>query len=129
MGLFKRKEKQQIEEKQIDRNEKRYIIPYSTHFKGFKIFPVIVYGNNETEKNNELLCNKEILNPTFEFICFNEETNHFKGRMCLIYIDGLKAGAIFDNEQIKQIENGHILKVHVEKKNDYRLRFFVKYAD
>ena len=129
MGLFKRKEKQQIEEKQIDRNEKRYIIPYSRHFKGFKIFHVVVYGNDETETNSKLLCERDISNSTFEFICFNEDTKHFQGRMCAIYIDGLKAGVIFDNEQIKQIENGQILKIHVEKKGDYRFTYFVKYAD
>ena len=49
--------------------------------------------------------------------------------MCCVYIDGLKVGAIFDEEQIKHIENGQIIKIHVEKKNALRFTYFVKYIE
>lgn len=129
MGLFKHKETKQSEQKQIDRNEKRYNISYSTHFKGFKTFPVVVHGNEETEKNNKLLLNNDFSNSVFEFVCYDENTQKYNGRVCNVFIDNLKVGSVFDEEQIKQIETGQIVKIHVEKKNNERLTYFVKYAD
>jgi hypothetical protein len=129
MGLFNRKQKTIEQKQEFEKDEKKYIIPYSKGWRGFKKFPVVVYGDEETENNNRILCKQDVSNCTFEFVCFNEKTIYYDGRMCLIYIDGVKVGAIYDNEQIQQIENGQIEKIHVENKTDYRFSYFVKYKE
>ena len=130
MGIFKRKTKEVEEKQEFERNEKRYILPYSKNFRGFKRFAFVVFGDETSEQNNKQLLNNDFSNCTFEFVCFNCETKYFKGRMTNIFIDGLKIGAIFENEQISDIENGQIEKIHVEKDiNRERLTLFVKYKE
>ena len=130
MGLFKRKEKQQIEEKpKLNRNEMHYIIPYSKNFRGFKKFGVSVYGNETSEKNNKELLNKDLSKSKFEFVCFNS-FEHYIGRMAILYIDGLQVGAVFDNDLLSDIENRRIEKIHTEPKElNERLIFLVKYKE
>ena len=127
MGIFKRKQNK-IEE--IKTDEKKYIIPYSKGFKGFKRFPFVVHGDEISEQNNKKILNNDISNSDIEFICFNCKTSKFDGRLTQIFIDGLQIGAIFENEQINLIENGQIEKIHFEKDlTRERLILFVKYKE
>ncbi len=127
MGLFKKKEKEpQTQTKISEENKKIYIIPYSKHFKGFKNFPVVVFGNDVSMENSEKLYNCDVSNYEFKFVCLNSYNNN--GRFAFVYINNMQVGSVFDIEQINAIENGRIEKIHVEKKeNDKRFSFFVKY--
>lgn len=132
MFLFKKKKEEPKQMSIVE--EKRYPIPYSKGFKGFKKFRVVVFGNEESEKNMNYFYNKDLSNSVFEFVCKQE--NDYK-LMCL-YIDNLKVGAIFDDDQIYAIENGLIEKIHAEPKEEivlghncteerHRLSILVKY--
>ena len=132
MFLFKKKKE---DPKQISIvEEKRYPIPYSKGYRGFKSFQVSVYGYEESEKNMRYFYDKDLSNSVFEFVSTTD--NDYK-LMCL-YIDNLKVGAIFDPNQVYAIENGLIEKIHAEPKKEivlgnkcteerHRLSIFVKY--
>lgn len=128
MGLFFKKTKKEIiaNPEEIITNKKNYPIHYSNHFKGFKKFAFVVYGNDEAMENNEVLCSKDLSNSTFEFLCQNCKTKYFDGRMALLYLNGIKIGAIFDENELEIIENNQIEKVHLEPGADKRLHLFVK---
>lgn len=96
------------------KNMKIYEIPYVEHFRGFKRFPVVVYGDVESEKNNELIYDKVFSTFEYRFICFTEKN----GRMALLYADKYKIGAIFDSDQIHAIEHNQIEKIHIEPKEE-----------
>ena len=132
MFLFKKKKEEPKQMSIVE--EKRYPIPYSKGFKGFKKFRVVVFGNEESEKNMNYFYNKDLSNSVFEFV--SKQENDYK-LMCL-YIDNLKVGAIFDDDQIYAIENGLIEKIHAEPKEEivlghncteerHRLSILVKY--
>ena len=111
---------------EFTKDEKRYIIPYSKRFKGFKHFIVTVHGYEIAEKNNLAILDKDLSNSQFEFVCFNYEN----GRMAQLLIDGLNVGAVFEESQINAIENGLIEMIHSEvKQNQERLTYFVKYKE
>ena len=132
MFLFKKKKEEPKQMSIVE--EKRYPIPYSKGFKGFKKFRVVVFGNEESEKNMNYFYNKDLSNSVFEFV--SKQENDYK-LMCL-YIDNLKVGTIFDDDQIYAIENGLIEKIHAEPKEEivlghncteerHRLSILVKY--
>ena len=131
MGLFSKKAKTVEQANKVkDLHEKRYSIPYSKNFRGFKKFPIWVHGNEEAMKNNKILCKMELTDPKVVFVCMDQENVHPKTRMALVFVDDIKAGAVFvsDEDRVSPIENGLIEAVHIEKDmNEERLRFFVKY--
>lgn len=140
MGIFnigKAKPKTTKPQKQdtFQKNLRKYVIPYSKGFRGFKIFPVVVHGNKETEQINEHMYNKDISNSIIEFVCFNYNEHD---RMAQIHIDGKNVGAIFNDDQLYAIENNLIEKIHAEPHEDisigkhstittHRFRWLVKY--
>lgn len=116
MGLFKK----------IQKSDEliRYSIPYSKNFRGFKRFPVSVHGNKEAEKNNKIFCQNDFSNSTFEFVFDNK--NDFVG----IYIDGLNAGTIFDEDIVNAIKANKIAAIHAEiKSGEERLTYYIKYKE
>ena len=129
MGIFKRKIKEIEVKQEFERNEKKYTIKVSSHFKGFKRFPVVIHGNETSEQNNDFFLKTSLDNTTlFEFVVFNEKTISFEGRMSLVFINNRQVGAVFDPEQIQAIENNMIEKIHIETSGD-KLKFFVKYKE
>lgn len=129
MGIFKHKDKRTEETPSIERNEKRYIIKVSSHFRGFQRFPVVIHGNETSEQNNDFFLNTSLDNTTlFEFVVFYERTIAFEGRMALVFINNKQVGAVFDTEQIQAIENDLIEKIHIVTSED-KIKFFVKYRE
>lgn len=117
--------------------KKVYEIPYSKGFRGFKRFLLTVHGDEESEKNNEKLYNKDFSCSKFEFVCFNYDGLN---RVAVLYIDGVKMGCVYAEDQIREIETGKIEKIHIEpreetiigkKKNEvrHRISVLVKYKD
>lgn len=86
----------------------------SEHFKGFKKFPMVVYGNKEAEKNNALLVGQRLPGRK---IVFNEITSRNNTNYFSVSIDGLIVGAIFDDSQIQSLKNGMIEKVYAKCEN------------
>lgn len=128
MGLFGKKKQEEP-----DLHEKRYAIPYSKHFRGFKKYHVTVYGYEEAMKNNKYFCSIPLDDLNVEFVCLDMTDRVKPKRMAKVFINGLNVGAIFESgepKKIADIENGEIVAVHVEKdENEQRLKFFVKYRD
>lgn len=114
MGLFKRNKEDLT----------KYSVLYSEHFRGFKRFQVVIHGNDEAEKNNKTIYQKDFTNSLFEFAYNN--SNDF---VC-IYIDGLLVGTIFDENIINLIKDRKIEAIHAEPKpGEERLTFFIKYNE
>lgn len=118
------------------KSEKTYEFPFSQSFRGFKRFPIIVYGDKESEENNEKLYKNDFASSIFKFVCSNFETQ----RKAVLFIDDNKIGTVFDETQVSSIENGLIEKIHVEPKEQevvdsdgtqivHRLTVLVKYKD
>lgn len=146
MGLFSKKPKTQpidIKEEEVeDFHEKRYRIPYTKNFRGYKKFFVKAKGNEEAERNNKELnkselfseiCKSKILPPLVEFVCFDRQFSNPPERMAQVFINGLLVGAVFiDDEQnrVEAIENETIEAVHIEQNHEGEyLQFIVKYKE
>lgn len=69
----------------------------ASHYKGFKAFPMVVYGNDEAMKNNKALNSTDLAGKT---ISFQKESNYVK-----VIIDNLWVGTIFDSEQIESLKD------------------------
>lgn len=119
MGLFDFIKKKQPEGKQYTLSE---------HFRGYKAFPMVVYGNDLSEKNNELLKNVSLPGHTITF-------NYLSDRVQVL-IDNKQVGAIFNQNQIESLSRVSAVYarsdvetvVHSKgtlKRN--RLHLFVKY--
>ena len=130
--LFKRKSVSET----AQNNEKTYEFPFSRSFRGFKRFPIIVYGDKESEENNERLYKNNFSSSIFTFVCSNFETM----RKAVLFIDGNKIGTVFDEKQVYAIENKQIELIHVEPKEQevvgsdgtqirHGLTVFVKYKN
>lgn len=102
-------------------------------FRGYKQLPVVVYGDKESEKNNERLYNEELPGRTITF----SPTQYANGQtMVFVAIDGLKVGTIFDADNIKRIDNitevcAHKVIEHVKgggkiATERHRVRLFAK---
>lgn len=146
MGLFSKKPKTQpivIKEEEVeDFHEKRYRIPYTRNFRGYKKFFVKAKGNEESERNNKELnkselfkeiCKSKILPPLVEFVCFDQQFSNPPERMAQVFINGLLVGAVFieeEQDRVEAIEKGIIEAVHIEQnpEGEY-LQFIVKYKD
>ena len=119
MGLFDFMKKKEPQGKQFTLTE---------HYRGFKAFPMVVHGNDLSERNNELF--KDVSLPGHT-ITFNRLPNHVQ-----ILIDDKQVGAIFDSNQINSLNRVSAVYarsdietvVHSKgtlKRN--RLHLFVKY--
>ena len=119
MGLFDFRKKKQPEGKHYTLSE---------HYRGYKAFPMIVHGNDLSEKNNELLRDVSLPGHT---ITFNHLPDHVQ-----VLIDDKQVGAIFDSSQIDSLNKVSAVYarsdietvVHSKvtlKRN--RLHLFVKY--
>lgn len=131
MFLFKKKKEEQKSELIINN---KFNIPYSKGFKGFKKFQVVVHGDKESEKNMNYFYDKDLSNATFEFADIFENGCS----KIFLYINGLKVGMIWNDDQINAIKNELIEKIHAEPKEEiiggpngnevrHRLSILVKY--
>ena len=102
------------------------------HFKGFKKFPMVVYGNSEREQNNESLKNVSLPGRSIVFVKNRQGVD--------VFIDNLFVGAIFDHGQIKALEQGTIESVFAKVEDEtvigkrktetrHRVFLFVKYKE
>ncbi len=118
------------------KNKKEYEIPYSKNFRGFKRFHVVVYGDKESERNNENLYKQDLSSMLIKFICFDSQN----GRIAFLYAGKYKIGAVFDEDQIYAIEHKKVEKIHFEPKEEniigkrtnetrHRISVLVKYKE
>lgn len=115
-------------------NDIVFQIPYSKGFRGFKRFPMVVHGDKESEKNNESLYGKDLSGSVFEIV-FSP-----KNKKACLYIDKLKVGTFYNDDQIQSIAAGLIEMIHIEPKDEvvivkdgsitrHRLSVLVKYNE
>lgn len=124
-GIFKKKEEQAA-----------FSFVQSSGFRGFKKFPIVIYGNKEAEANNEEICKSNLKGAQIEFR--QTETN---GKKALaVFVNGLKIGTVFDEGQIKSMTSGNIEAVYVKPDAETvadasgvitrdRAKLFVKYKE
>lgn len=131
MFLFKKKKEEPIPDCII---KKKHLIPYSKGFRGFKKFQVVVHGDKESEKNMDYFYDKDLSEATFEFI---EVVENGYDKI-LLYINNLKVGLIWNDDQIYAVKNDLIERIHSEPKEEiiggpngtevrHRLSILVKY--
>ena len=126
MGMFSKKGKNKAPA------DYSYIL--SSGFRGFKKFPIVVFGDREAEQNNEAL-NGTVLPG--RRISFSPVENGPK-RLCLqIFVDGEKVGTVFDDKQVADVISGNIEAVYAKHETEnvvcegnvetrHRIRLFVK---
>lgn len=113
----------------------RFTYVLQKHFRGYKRFYMVVYGDKESERNNEKfsgdLSGKEIT--------FVESYNpkHYYA----VYLDNKKIGAIFDQNEVEQLTTLMITAVYAKVEEETvidkiqgaitrkRIRLFVKYSE
>lgn len=86
MGLFDFMKKKEPQGKQFTLAE---------HYRGFKAFPMVVHGNDLSERNNELLKDVSLPGHTITFALLPDHVQ--------VLIDNMQVGAIFDTNQIKAL--------------------------
>lgn len=134
--FFKKKARIAPTKTSFNLDMKEYQVPYSKGFRGFKTFPLVVYGKEEIMANNEKYYNKDFSNSTFVFKCYNCENGE---RAASLYIDGVIMGTAFRPDQLFAVENDLIEKIHIEPEEEvvlgdkrtetrHRIRALVKYA-
>jgi hypothetical protein len=133
--IFKKK-RQELE--QVDLHAKVYRIPYSKSFRGFKKYHMNVHGVFDAEENAAKYFNAlDMSQAVFEFVCQNTD---YGSRDAFLYINKKVAGAVYEEDRVKEIETGRIEQIHIEKDEETivtnsgsfkrpRLRFFVKYKE
>lgn len=105
-------------------------------FLGFKSYPIVVYGDKESERNNERL--KDIDMKGKRIIFKEGKSDTYKGQFLVVFINGKKVGAIFDKAQIREMKSGKIESVYAKLEPETvvykggavtrnRVRLFVKY--
>ena len=114
----------------------KYEYVQASGFRGFKSYPIVVYGDKESERNNERL--KDI-DMTGKHITFKMgDSPSYKKPFLLVFIDNKKIGAIFDGRQVRDMTNGNIESVYAKFDAEnvvdqsgikalHRVRLFVKY--
>ena len=109
----------------------------SDHFKGYKRFPMVVYGHKESESNNQKYELSKLPGRTISFVLSKSKDNAL---YYSVLIDGDKVGAIFDDEQIKSLQEDKIVSVFAKNETETivekeritsrnRIRLFVKYKE
>ena len=102
-------------------------------FKGYKKFPMVVYGDDLSMNNNELLKGADFRGHTIVFTPATADKPYFQ-----VFIDNIKVGAIFDGEQIHALNSGNVVSVFALSEDENvigqgkvvtrnRIRLFVKY--
>lgn len=81
----------------------------SKSFRGFKAYPIVVYGDAESEKNNELLSSVDMAGKHILFKLV--KTQNHPEPFLLVYIEDVKIGAVFDQNEIYAMSNSHIESV------------------
>ena len=114
MGLFGFLHKQTPQQAQIAKLEKQFEFVITKGFRGYKKLYLTVYGNEESEKNNEHFTGCELSHKTAVFEYYRNESSGF----ILVYIDGLKIGALFDESQIMNFLNNKIEAIHAHMKEE-----------
>lgn len=104
MNLFKKRPKEEPAKEPL----KEYPFTLAKSFKGFKKFPIVIHGNPEAEKNNELLKDADLRGKE---ILFREASTKDGRPALLVFIDGNIVGAIYDSTQIQAIASGNIESV------------------
>lgn len=105
-------------------------------FRGFKRFPINIHGDELSEKNNELLKDKEM--PGYTIIFKPGSSANYKNPFYLVYIENLKIGAIFDPNQVQEIQKGLFSAVYARSEEEstisgkkiikrHNMKLFVKY--
>lgn len=105
-------------------------------FRGFKRYPVVVYGDKESEANNERLKDVDMRGKLITFKLVDDRSS---GKpFLLVFVDGKKVGAIFDDAQVNAMTSGSIESVYAKFDAEnvvdsgdiitrHRVRLFVKY--
>ena len=113
---------------------KEHIFTISKGFKGYKKFPMVVYGDDLSMNNNELLKGADFRGHT---IIFRPSTAN-NAPFFQVFIDNIKVGAIFDKEQIQALNSGRVVSVFALPEEEKvagqgkivtrnKIRLFVKY--
>ncbi len=90
---------------------KSYSFPNSKSFRGFKRFPVVSHGHAPSMENCVYFSDKDLSKST---IVFQEATAPDYGKLFVqVLIDGKQIGAIFDAQQITEIQTGAFTDVHI----------------
>ncbi len=128
MSLFKRKEK--------EAPAREFSFVLSSGFRGYKRFPIVVYGNAEAEKNNEELGATVLKGKQLVFRSAMNGNRVF----LIVFIDGKRIGAIFDDAEVAEVISGKIEAVYAMMEDEnvadagkvvtrHRVRLFVKYKE
>ena len=137
MGLFSKKTKP-VEDKAPELRTFSFVL--KDHFRGYKRFPISIYGDPEAVQNNEMLSG-DLSGRSIKFVeaisdAFTEPKHYY-----IIYLDDIKVGHLFDDEQIEKLNNNQILEVYarIEEKEylnkkkktetEKRIKLFVKYSE
>ena len=108
----------------------------SGSFRGFKRFRLTVHGITDAEQNAEKLKDADLKNAEISFKVFLDE---HKTEFANVYINGLRVGIIWDEEEIQSIKKKAFDKVYVMFEDETvigkdetivrpRVRLFVRYA-
>ena len=127
MSLFKRKEKE------APALEFPFVL--SGGFRGYKRFPIVVYGDAESEKNNAELAGIALKGKQVVFRSAMNGSRPF----LIVLIDGKKVGAVFDDAKVAEVLSGKVDAVYAMTEDETvagaggvetrtRVRVFVKYA-
>lgn len=124
--------------KQSKTELKAFSFTLAKGFRGFKRFPITIYGNKESEKNNELLKAADLRGHILTFMPGSSST--YKEPFYQIFADNLQIGSIFDADQINSINSGKIEEVFARSEPESTMinnkvverpymRLFVKYKE
>lgn len=104
----------------------------ASHYKGFKAFAMVVFGNQYAMKNNKTLNSVDLQGKP---IYFQKYPDHVR-----VFIDNLWVGSLFDKDDINDLATGKITAVYAQNVIDTvvgknavekraRIRLYVKYGD
>ena len=129
MGLFGRKEKNEPAQE--------FSFVLAGGFRGYKKYPIVVYGDAEAEKNNADLGDAVLKGK--QIIFRSTKTNGAKASL-QVFIEGKKVGSVFDEAKVSEMLDGKIEAVYAMMEDEnvagggkivtrHRVRIFVKYKE
>lgn len=86
---------------------KEYSYTTAKNFRGFHRFIITTHGNPEVEKNNAAFKDKDVIGHP---LVFRDESEN----AITIWLDGLKIGVVYDEDEIKVIRSSKITDVFVK---------------
>lgn len=127
--FFKKKESGQLKECQ-------YVL--SNGFRGYKCFPMVVHGQEESMKNNEALKDVDFKGYSIAFRPGKSQT--YTNPFYTVNIDKYQVGTIFDAEQVKALNDGMIEAIYAKSEPETvigvngteirnRIKLFAKYKE